>query len=348
MPQPVVDLRSDTLTSPTAGMRRAMANAAVGDDVYGEDPTVGALEERSAELLGKEAALFVPSGTMANQIAVGLHTRPGDELLCDSTSHVYVWEAGGIARHWGVTTRTVNPANGLLQTADLEGLIRPSDSHYVRTRLVSLENTHNRRGGQIHRLASIMPIADWARAHGLALHCDGARLMNAAVATGLPARELAAPFDTVSLCFSKGLGAPVGSVIAGSRAAMREAHALRKLLGGGMRQAGIIAAGALYALEHHVERLAEDHEHAAILAHAVADTPGLALEVEPVETNLVWFTVDPGLGTASQVAAILREQGILISALGPQTLRACTHLDVARAAVERAALAIRNVARAAT
>jgi threonine aldolase len=336
-----IDLRSDTVTRPTPAMREAMARAEVGDDVYGEDPTVRRLEERTAELLGKEAALFVPSGTMANQVAIGVHCRPGDELLCDPTSHVYVWECGGIARHWGVTARTIAPGDGLLGQADFDdGLIRPDDGHYVRTRLVCLENTHNRRGGRVHRPEEVEAIAAWARRHGLSMHLDGARLMNASVALGRPAADLARPFDSVSICFSKGLGAPVGSAVAGSREFVRAAHRLRKLLGGGMRQAGVLAAAALHALERHVERLAVDHANAQVLAEAVASTPGLSLETEPVETNLVWFVVDPSLGTAAALAARLREAGVLVSALGPQTLRACTHLDVGLAEVESAARTI--------
>lgn len=341
----VIDLRSDTLTRPTAAMRRAMAEAEVGDDVYGEDPTVQALERRTAERLGKEAALFVPSGTMANQIAVGVHTRPGDELLCGSTAHVYVWEGGGIARLWGVTARPIDGDGGLLRRADLEGMLRPDDAHYARTRLVCLENTHNRGGGRVAPLADVAAIASWARERGLAMHLDGARLWNAVVASGISATEWARHFDTVSVCFSKGLGAPIGSAIAGSAATIRQAHRLRKVLGGGMRQVGIIAAGALYALENHVDRLAEDHAHAQLLADAIAQTEGLSLESGPVETNLVWVRVDPSLGTAADVAARLRAVGVLVSPLGPQVLRACTHLDVSREQAAIAAEAIRNLSR---
>ncbi len=348
MTRPPIDLRSDTVTRPTAAMRRAMAEAEVGDDVYGEDPTVKALERRTAELLGKEAALFVPSGTMANQIAVGLHTSPGDELLCDPTAHIYVWEGGGIARLWGATTRTVDGHHGLLSRVALEGKIRPEDGHYVRSRLVCLENTHNRGGGHVYPIAAVAEIAAWTREHGLALHLDGARLMNAVIATGLAAREWARHFDTVSICFSKGLGAPVGSAIAGPAEAIRKAHRLRKVLGGGMRQAGIIAAAALYALEHNVERLADDHANAQFLARAVAATDGLALESGTVETNLVWIAVDPILGTAADLGAKLRAKGVLISALGARVLRACTHLDVSREDVEYAAEQIRKVAVAAS
>src|SRR4051794_32375086 len=343
MSLPPIDLRSDTVTRPTPAMRRAMAEAEVGDDVLNEDPTVLRLQERTAELLGKEAALFVPSGTMANQIAVGVHTRHGDELLCDPTAHIYMWEGGGIARLWGVTTRTVAPSQGLLTLADLQGKIRPDDSHYVHTRMVPLENTHNRAGGRGHPITEVGEVSGWARAHNLAMHLDGARLMNAVVASGIAAAEWARYFDTVSICFSKGLGAPVGSALVGSADAIHEAHRLRKVLGGGMRQAGVIAAGALHALEHHVERLAEDHQNAQRLASAVRETGGLSLESGPVQTNLVWITVDPALGTAREVAARLRAEGVLVSALGPQTLRACTHLDVSSEDASRAAGVLRRV-----
>jgi threonine aldolase len=343
MQRPPIDLRSDTVTKPTPGMRRAMAEAEVGDDVYGDDPTVKALEERVAQLLGKEAAVFVPSGTMANQIAVGVHTQPGDELLCSTTSHVYVWEAGGVARLSGVTARTFEGDGGLLSLDDLHEFIRPDDPHYVRTRLVCLENTHNRGGGRVHPIERIAEISRWAHEHNLAMHLDGARLMNAVVATGRPAREWGHYFDTVSICFSKGLGAPIGSALAGSGEAIRKARRLRKLFGGGMRQAGIIAAAAIYALDHHVDRLQEDHAHARLLAEAFAGTDGFAMESGPVETNLVWIAVDHSLATAAEVAAYLRSRGILVSVLGSQVLRACTHLDVSREQAEQAAGVIREI-----
>lgn len=339
----VIDLRSDTVTLPSPEMRRFIHEAEVGDDVYGEDPTVAALERRTAEFLGMEAALFVPSGTMGNQVAIGALTQPGDELICDSTAHVYIWEAGGIARHWGVTPRPITPPSGLLSLSDLEGTLRPDDGHYVRTRLVCLENTLNRRGGRVHPFDSVRQISSWARANGLSLHLDGARLLNAVVASGIPADEWAHHFDTVSLCFSKGLGAPVGSVLAGSAQTIARAHRLRKLLGGGMRQAGILAAGALFALDHNIPLLADDHAHARLLADAVESTPGLSLESGPVETNLVWFVADPRLGTARDVADRLRREGVLISPLGAQVLRACTHLDISRADAEAAASAIRRL-----
>ena len=245
-----------------------------------------------------------------------------------------------------MTTRTVAPASKNLDGPDFDGLIRPDDCHYVRTRLVTLENTLNRRGGAVHAPAAVERIGTWAHSHKLAFHCDGARVLNAAVALGLPAAQLASPFDTVSICFSKGLGAPVGSALAGSKEAIAQAHRLRKVLGGGMRQAGVLAAAALHALEHHVDRLAEDHENAQILARAVADTPGLQLEFGPPETNLIWIVVEPRLGTAAAIAATLREQGVLVSALGPQVLRACTHLDVSKPQIERAAQTVRRLAKA--
>jgi threonine aldolase len=326
-------------------MRAAMAEAEVGDDVYGEDPTVNALQKRLADLLGKEAALFVPTGTMANQIAVGVHAGPGDELICSETSHVYVWEGGGIARLSGVTTRTFSGDHGLLRLSDLAHAIRPDDGHYVRTRLVCLENTHNRGGGRLHPLAQVAEVSRWARAHGLAMHLDGARLMNAVVASGVSAAEWARHFDTVSICFSKGLGAPVGSAIAGSANDIARAHRLRKVFGGGMRQAGVIAAAALHALSHHVDRLADDHANAQVLARAIESTDGLRLESGPVETNLVWFQVNPSLGTAQEAAAHLRAEGVLVSALGPQVLRACTHLDVSEDDAAYAAEKIRALSR---
>ena len=343
MNRPPIDLRSDTVTRPTPAMRRAMAEAEVGDDVFGDDPTVHALEARTAELLGKEAAVFVPSGTMANQIAVGVHTRPGDELLCAATSHVYVWEAGGIARLSGVTARTFEGDFGLLSLDEIKDAIRPDDNHYVRTRVVWLENTHNRGGGRVHPIESIAAIRHWARENRLAMHLDGARLMNAVVATGRPAREWAQHFDTVSICFSKGLGAPIGSALAGSTEIIRHARKLRKVFGGGMRQAGIVAAAALYALEHHVDRLAEDHAGAQLLAEAFQNTEGFALESGPVETNLVWVRVDPSLGSAAEVVAYLKSRGILVAALGSQVIRACTHLDLTRQDIEYAASVIRQV-----
>jgi threonine aldolase len=338
----IIDLRSDTVTRPTPGMRAAIAAAEVGDDVFDEDPTVNRLQERVAALLGKEAALFVPSGTMSNQICVKVHTQPGDELLCEATCHVYNFEAGGPAVLSGVTCRTLEGDYGILDVSQLGDKVRPVNDHLVRTRLVCLENTHNRGGGKVYPLEKIQAISSWARQNGLLMHLDGARLWNAVVASGTPAAEWAVNFDSVSVCFSKGLGAPLGSALAGTREFVTRAKRVRKLLGGGMRQVGVAAAAALYALDHHVERLAEDHRHARVLAQAIADTPGLRLDPPEVETNLVWFEVDPELGTAKDVAAALKQRGIRVHPAGAHVLRACTHLDVSAAQAERAAEVIRQ------
>jgi threonine aldolase len=319
-------------------MRAAMSAAEVGDDVFGEDPTVNRLEQRVAELLGKEAALYVPSGTMSNQIAVKAHTQPGDELLCDLNCHIYNYEGGGPAVLSGVTCRTLDGDYGILDLSQLEDKIRsPQDNHLVRTRLVCLENTHNRGGGKIYPIEKIEAISRWTRAAGLAMHLDGARLWNAVVVTGIAAEEWAKHFDTVSVCFSKGLGAPIGSALAGPRSLITKGRRIRKLFGGGMRQAGLAAAAAIYALDHNIDRLAEDHKNARLIARAIAETPGLRLSPPEVDTNLIWCRVDPDLGTAKEVAAALREHGVLVHVAGPQTIRACTHLDVSTAQAERAA-----------
>jgi threonine aldolase len=342
MPDPMIDLRSDTVTRPTKAMRAAMESAPVGDDVFNDDPTVNLLQERVADMLGKEAALFVPSGTMSNQICVKAHTQPGDELLCDIGCHIYNYEAGGPAVLSGVTCRTIEGDFGILDVSQLEDKIRPINEHLVRTRLVCLENTHNRGGGRIYPLEKIEAISSWARQNGLAMHLDGARLWNAIVATGISAKKWTLHFDTVSVCFSKGLGAPVGSALAGPQAFVARARMIRKLFGGGMRQAGVIAAAALYALDHHIDRLAEDHKNARVIAQAIADTPGLRLVPPDVETNLIWFRVEPDVGTAQEVATALKERNVRVHVGGPQLLRACTHLDVSAAQAERAAETIRQ------
>lgn len=340
----IIDLRSDTVTRPTPGMRTAMATAEVGDDVWGEDPTIQALEERVAEMLGKEAAVFVPSGTMSNQIAIRIHTRPGDELFCDDNAHIYFYEAGGPAVLSGVTCRTFPGDSGILAPEQLIGQQRPINEHVVRTRLVCLENTHNRGGGRIYPLHWIQEISGWARSCGLAMHLDGARLWNAIVATNIPAATWAASFDTVSVCFSKGLGAPVGSALVGPKELIARARYIRKLFGGAMRQAGILAAGALYALDHHIDRLDEDHANARLIAEAVQETPGLDLTPEQVDTNILWFRVAPHLGTPAEVTERLKQQGILVYAASATQIRICTHLDVSRVQAERVAQAIRALA----
>ncbi len=340
-----LDFRSDTVTRPTAPMRAAMAEAPVGDDVFGEDPTVQRLQTRIAERLGKEAAIFVPSGTMSNLIGVRLHCRPGDEMICEAECHLYYYEQGGYAQLGGVAVRPVQGVDGVWQPEQLHGLPRPDNPHFARTRLVCLENTHNRGGGRIQPYPVVETICRWAHHQGLATHLDGARLFNAVVATGIEASRWAQHFDTVSVCFSKGLGAPVGSALAGPRDLIALAVRHRKVLGGGMRQAGVIAAGALYALEHHVDRLAEDHANARRLADGIRQTEGLRLCPEQVDTNLVFFAVDPAVATAAELAAELKQRGVLINATGPTTLRAVTHLDVTSQDVDRALEAIRDVVR---
>jgi len=338
-----IDLRSDTVTRPTPGMRAAMQAAEVGDDVFHEDPTVNRLEERVAAVLGKEAALFVPSGTMSNQICVRAHTQLGDEMLCDVNCHIYNYEAGGPAVLSGVTCRTIDGDHGVMDLSQLADKIRPDNDHYVRTRLVCLENTHNRGGGRIYPIEKIEAISAWTRQNGLMLHLDGARLWNAVVATGIPAQTWAGYFDTVSVCFSKGLGAPVGSALAGSRSFVDKARRVRKLLGGGMRQAGVLAAAALYALDNHVSRLADDHRNAQVLARAIADTPGLRLNPPEVETNILRIEIDADMGTAAQVAQRLKAQGVLVLPIAQQVIRAVTHLDLSAAQAARAAEVFRKV-----
>ncbi|MBA4187591.1 MAG: low-specificity L-threonine aldolase [Planctomycetaceae bacterium] len=341
----MIDLRSDTVTKPTPGMLAAMIASSVGDDVFGEDPTINELERHTAALFGHEAGLFVPSGTMSNQIAVRIHCRPQDEILLETTSHICLWEAGGAAALSGATCRTIDGRFGLLDVADFEGKIRPDDMHSVRTRLVCLENTHNRGGGTISSPEALNGITQWARQHGLATHLDGARIWNAIVATGVPARTWGQMFDTVSVCFSKGLGTPVGSALLGSKELIAHARRIRKLFGGAMRQAGFLAGACLYALDHHIDRLAEDHANAQLLAAAVAAVPDLKLTPPKVETNLVWFEVSERLGTARAVANRLKSEGILVAALGERVIRIVTHLDVTREQCEKAAAVIRSLGR---
>ncbi len=339
----MTDLRSDTVTKPTPDMRAAMAAADVGDDVYAEDPTINLLQDRVARLLGKEAALFVPSGTMSNQIAVRVHCRPGDEMLCDDHCHIFTWEAGAAATLSGVTSRTVPGDYGVLDVTQLRDKIRPTNEHYAQTRLVSLENTHNRGGGRVYPIDKIRAISDWAHANHLMMHLDGARLWNAHVASGVALADWAAPFDSVSVCFSKGLGAPVGSALVGPKDFIAKARRIRKLFGGAIRQGGILAAGALYALDNHVARLADDHRNAKTIAQAVADTPGLRLDPPYVETNLVWFEADPKLISACGFVDAMQAEGVLMSVLGANTLRACTHLDVSAKQAEFVAEKLRAV-----
>ena len=337
-----VDLRSDTLTKPTIEMRAAMAAAEVGDDVYGEDPTVIELEERIAGRLGMEAALYVPSGSMSNQIAVRVHCQPGEEFLCEADCHIFNYEQAAYAQLFGIAAQTVQGKSGVLQFEDIADRIRPDSDlgHSTPTRLICLENTHNRGSGRVQPYEVVEEICAWAAEQGLARHLDGARLLNAVVASGIPADEWARHFDTVSICFSKGLGAPVGSALCGPRHLIKRAHRLRKLMGGGMRQVGILAAGALYALEHHVERLAEDHRHAQMIADAVRSAPGLALRPDVVDTNIVIFEIAPELGTAERYCQQLAREGVLMNPNARQRVRAVTHLDVSAEDVQHACAAI--------
>ncbi len=332
----LIDFASDTLTQPTLAMRRAMAEAPVGDDVFHEDPTIHALEARIAEIVGKQAALFVPSGTMSNQIAIRLHCRPGDEVILEQGSHINNYEQAAHVQLSGVAPKPVPGDYGVLSVDQLRTLVNPANDHFVRTRLIALENTHNRGGGRVQPYDNLVEITAWATEAGLARHLDGARLFNAVVATGIPAAQWAQHFDTVSICFSKGLGAPVGSALCGSEPQIREARRHRKVLGGGMRQAGILAAAALHALEHHVERLAIDHENAQILAAGIQAAPGLELDPPRVDTNIVFFKVDSEIGTATQFCQRLAEREIRMLPESGDRIRAITHLDISTAQVETA------------
>lgn len=329
-----VDLRSDTVTRPTPQMRAAMAAAEVGDDVYGEDPTVTALEERVAALLGHEAGVFVPSGTLGNQLGVRLLVAPGQELVCDSLAHVARAELGAAAVFAGVTFRTWRAVRGLLDGDAVRELISPdSGSYLVSTAAIEVENTHNLGGGTVQPPEQVAAVRELARAHGLGLHLDGARLWNAHVATGTPLTELAAGYDTVSVCLSKGLGAPVGSVLVSSAERIAQARVWRKRYGAGMRQVGILAAAGLYALEHHVARLADDHARARRLAESLGADPFL------VDTNIVALDVPDAASVVAQAA----EKDVLVSALGPRFLRLVTHLDVDDDGIERAVDVLRAV-----
>lgn len=324
-------------------MREVIAAAEVGDAVIDTDPTVDRLEKQIAARLGKAAAIFMPSGTMTNQVALRLHCRPGDEFICETDCHIYHYEQGAYAQLSGLATRPLAGEDCVLWRRHLEHQINPDNEHCVRTRLLCLENTHNRGAGRVLPLAAVQEACAWAREHDLACHLDGARLFNAVVASGVPAEVWSEPFDTVSICFSKGLGAPVGSALIGSAAHIREARRHRKLFGGGMRQAGVLAAAALYALDHHVDRLQIDHEHAQLLASAVREAPGLRLARETVDTNMVIFSV---LGTAEAFVAALSREGVAAIPMGRQIVRLVTHLDVNADDVRQAAEILIRVAHA--
>lgn len=332
----MIDLRSDTVTQPSQAMRDAMAAAPVGDDVYGEDPTVNRLQERAAALLGKPAALFVPTGIMANQLSIRVHTRPGDEVIVDSRAHIVQYEHGAAAALAGVQLHWVNGHCGILEPEQVLAAIRPRNPYYPRTGLMCLENTHNSGGGSVYPLPTIQRIREVAVAHGIPMHLDGARLFNAVVASGVPAADYARYFETISFCLSKGLGAPVGSVIVSDEATVSKLRPLRRMYGGGMRQAGILAAAGLYALEHNIARLKEDHAHATALAEQLRKIPSVAMDPDSVETNIVVFDVTDSSRSAAEILAALKQAGVLINNVGGMRFRAVTHLDVSGRDIEEA------------
>ncbi|MHB2019230.1 MAG: low-specificity L-threonine aldolase [Candidatus Xenobia bacterium] len=340
----MIDLRSDTVTTPTPEMRRAMANAEVGDDVYSEDPTVNRLQEEAARRLGKAAALFVPSGTMGNEIAIRIHTDRGQEMLVDEDSHIVKWELGCASQLSGVQPRTLANDRGIIPLEAYAKRIQPGDDHSPRTSLICLENTHNAAGGVVQPMALMDAVGGLARQHGLKVHLDGARIFNAAIALGLPAARLAAPADSVMFCLSKGLSCPVGSMLCGSAEFIAQARLVRRIFGGGMRQAGVLAAAGLVALESMIDRLAEDHRRARRLGEAVANMEGYSVDLDTVQTNMVFVrTTQP----AAEVVADLARSGVRAIDIFPHTIRMVTHKDVDDAAIEKtmAAFAARRPVR---
>lgn len=341
MKRPSIDLRSDTVTKPGPEMLKAMMSAEVGDDVWNEDPTVTALERAAAQRFGKEAGLLCPSGTMTNQIAIRVHTRPGDEVICAAESHIYNYEGGGIAANSGASVRLLGQNDrGRFTAEDVLGAVQPDDPHAPRSRLVVVEDTVNRGGGAIWSKAELGRIGEVCAQHNLRYHLDGARVFNRLVATEDDPADYGRPFDSISVCLSKGLGAPVGSVLLGSNKFIHQARRMRKLMGGGMRQAGYLAAAGLYALEHNVARLAKDHAKAAALASALADAPWCSSVVAP-DTNIVICHTRPGLSAAAAVKH-LHGHGVLASAMGPNLVRFVTHLDISKAQLEIACDVVRT------
>ena len=337
----MIDLRSDTVTRPTEAMRQAMATAQVGDDVFGDDPTVAALERRTAEILGKEAATYMPSGTMTNQVAIRCHTEPGDEIILEARAHSYFFESGAPAGLSGVMCRLIEGKGGVFTAEQVKEVLRPRDVHFPPTKLLALENTHNGGGGTVWPIETVAEVTELAHEAGLKTHLDGARLWNACAATGLSEAEYARHFDTVSVCFSKGLGAPVGSALAGTEQFIQRARRFRKMFGGAMRQAGIIAAGALYALAHHRRRLTEDHAKAKRLAEGLAQLPGIQVDPQAVQTNILFF--DLTSMPAQELTDKLRQRGVLIGPAGPDRIRAVTHLDVSSEQITQALEIIKQV-----
>lgn len=338
-----IDLRSDTVTKPTPEMRRAMAEAEVGDDVYGEDPTVNRLEQRAAEILEREAAIFVPSGTMGNQIAIKAHTRPGQEVICETRGHIYNYEMAMMAHFSGCLARTISADGGILTWDQVKRWIAPKIYYRAQTGLISLENTHNMAGGTVYPQETADEICDRAHEAGIPVHLDGARVFNASVALGRTVAEVTRKFDSVMFCLSKGLGAPVGSMLVGSRAFIDLARVYRKSLGGGMRQAGILAAAGLIGLEKHTSRLHIDHENARFLAAGLAQTPGISIDPHSVQTNIVICEISgTGLGS-TELCRRLATHNVLASGVNNETVRLVTHMDVDRAGCEQALAAIADV-----
>ncbi|KAF4516190.1 hypothetical protein B566_EDAN000429 [Ephemera danica] len=340
----MIDLRSDTVTQPTEAMRKAMARADVGDDVYGEDPTVNRLQEMAAAMLGKRAALFVPSGTMSNQLAIRVHTQPGQEVIVESTSHIVRYEQGAAGALAGVQLHWVVGGHGIMTAEQVEAAIRPKDPYSIPTGLICIENTHNSGGGTIYSLSTIEKIRAIATKHGIPMHLDGARLFNAVAATTLPAATYAQHFETVSFCLSKGLGAPAGSLLVSSDLSLIErARRFRRMYGGAMRQSGILAAAGIHALEHHVTRLTHDHDHAKRLARALHQIPAIRIAPQHVETNIVIFDVPDHRLAPADLVTHLKDHGVLIHAIGGRSFRAVTHLNISTKHIDEAAGIFRRV-----
>lgn len=339
----MIDLRSDTVTRPTPEMRRAMAEAEVGDDVFGDDPTVNSLQEYAADLLGKEAGLFVPTGSMGNQVSLGALARPGDEVICEAGAHFLHYEVGSVAAHLGLVARPLSGANGVITADQVAPLIRPGNLHNPRTAVVAMENTHNGAGGRVFPIEEARAIGKVAHDNGAAVHLDGARIFNAQVATGVPAAEWAACADTLTFCFSKGLGAPIGSMVVATTELIDEARRLRKRLGGGMRQVGVIAAAARVALETGIDRLTEDHANARRLAEGLAELHPDAVDISSVETNMVYLNLRPFNKRGPEVADALLEEGVITLGPAPERMRLVTHRDVTTADIDRALGALAKV-----
>ncbi|HHW12382.1 MAG TPA: low-specificity L-threonine aldolase [Firmicutes bacterium] len=342
----MIDLRSDTVTKPTAEMRKAMAAAEVGDDVYGEDPTMRRLEAIAAEKIGKEAAMFVPSGTMGNQVAAMTHLQRGDEVILEAESHIFYYEVGGLALLSGVQTRTIQGRKGFMEPAQIAAAIRPDDLHFPRTGLLCLENTHNRAGGAVLTAEQTRVMAQVAHERGIPVHLDGARIFNAAIALGTDVRELTAPVDSVMFCLSKGLGAPVGSLVAGRKDFIDKARKVRKLLGGGLRQSGILAAAGIVALEQMVDRLVEDHVNARLLAEGLANIPGLTIDPDAFPTNILICSVAKLGISAQRFSALLAQHGVLANPTSPTEIRFVTHKDVTKTQIKSALNIINQIVKA--